>query len=68
MRDMDTPKITEAGLRGRLSHFYDPFDIDLWLDRPHPLLAGKSARQLIDDGRIDEVDRILAQLEDGAFI
>lgn len=65
---MNHTPVTEADLRGRLSDFYDPFEIDLWLARPQPLLAGQTARQLIDEGRIDEVDRILAQLEHGAFI
>jgi hypothetical protein len=56
----------ERDLRVRLSDFYAPHEIDLWLSRPHKLLGGQSAQQLIDAGRIDEVERVLGQLDSGA--
>jgi uncharacterized protein (DUF2384 family) len=58
----------EQALRERLADFYDPHEIELWLTRPHKLLGGRSARQLIDDGNIAEVERVLSQLEDGVYL
>jgi hypothetical protein len=64
----DKTAIREHELRERLRVFYDPFIVDMWLVAPQPLLGGRSARQLIDEGKIDEVERIVAQLEDGVFL
>lgn len=60
--------ITEQELRERLRQFYAPFEIELWLTAPHPLLGDRSPRQMIDAGEIAEVERVIAQLEDGVFI
>jgi uncharacterized protein (DUF2384 family) len=60
--------ITEQELRERLRQFYAPFEIELWLDAPHPLLSDRSPRQMIDGGDIAQVERVIAQLEDGSFL
>jgi uncharacterized protein (DUF2384 family) len=60
--------ITEFELRERLRAFYAPFEIELWLDAPHPSLGDRSPRQMIDGGDITKVERVIAQLEDGAFL
>jgi uncharacterized protein (DUF2384 family) len=58
----------EARFRERLRHFYEPDEIDLWMVTPHPLLDGRTAGELIDEGQADEVERVIAQLEGGVYL
>jgi Antitoxin Xre/MbcA/ParS C-terminal toxin-binding domain len=52
----------------QLADFYDPEEINLWLISRQKLLGGKIPAELIQEGRIDEVIRIVEQLRQGAFI
>ncbi|MCM0021562.1 MAG: DUF2384 domain-containing protein [Tagaea sp.] len=59
-----------AGLRfvvDRLSDFYSPDETRLWLHASHPMLDGKRAIDLINQGRTDAVLAVIEGLESGAY-
>lgn len=60
--------ITEASIRERLAEFYEPDEIEVWMTSPQVLLEGARACDLIRDGQIERVDRVLRQLEDGVYL
>jgi len=60
--------VTELHIRSRLALFYSPAEVEQWMSSPQTRLGGKSAQELIAAGQIDQVDRLLRQLEDGVFI
>jgi transcriptional regulator with XRE-family HTH domain len=51
-----------------LAELYPPDEAHLWLFSPHKLLRGERPADLIQQGRADEVQRIIAQLQDGAYV
>ena len=51
-----------------LSDFYDPREARLWLFSRQKLLDGQIPAELIQEGRTEEVRRMIAQLRDGVFI
>ena len=55
-------------IRGRLSEYYRRHEIDFWLRSPQKLLNGKRACDLINAGQAHEVDRLLDQLDSGAYL
>lgn len=52
----------------RLSDFYSPDEIRLWLHTPHPLLDRKRAVDLISANRTEEVLAAVDRLEAGAYL
>jgi transcriptional regulator with XRE-family HTH domain len=60
--------LTLEWLIAELSEFYGPEEARLWLFAPHRLLKGEPPAKRIQDGRIDDVLAILAQLRDGAYV
>lgn len=52
----------------QLADFYDPEEISLWLISRQKLLDGEAPAILIQEGRADEVIRIIEQLRQGAFV
>lgn len=50
-------------VRQELAEIYRPEGVELWLNSPHKLLGGRRA---VDCG-VDEVLRIIEQLQTGAF-
>lgn len=52
----------------RLSDFYTPEETRLWLHTGHPLLNGKRAIDLINEGRTPEVLEAIEQLDSGAYL
>lgn len=54
-------------LRMYLSDFYEAEEFGMWLALPHPQF-GKSALEMIRDGRDVEILRVAAQLRDGVYI
>src|SRR5690348_3360784 len=60
--------LTLEWLVGELSEFYGPEEARLWLFAPHRLLKGQSPAKRIQDGEIDEVLTLVAQLRDGAYV
>ena len=48
----------------QIADFYEPSEARQWIFAPQKLLGGVSPAQLIRDGRIDEVMRLVNQLRD----
>ena len=51
----------------QLSDFYEPTEARQWIFAPQKLLNGKSPAELIRNGRIDEVMRLVSQLRDAVY-
>lgn len=52
----------------QLSDFYEPNEARQWIFSPQKLLNGESPAELIQEGRIDEVRRLVNQLRDAVYI
>ena len=52
----------------QLSDFYEPTEARQWFFSPQKLLNGKSPAELIGDGRIDEVKRLVDQIRDAVYL
>ena len=52
----------------QLSDFYEPQDARLWLFARQKLLEGEIPADLIQQGRTEEVIRMLDQLRDGVYL
>lgn len=52
----------------QLGEVYEPDEARLWLYSRHPLLGGRSPAVLIQEGRTDEVLKVISQLKEGAYI
>lgn len=51
----------------QLSDFYEPHEVRQWIFAPQKHLEGKSPAELIRDGRIDEVMRLVNQVRDAVY-
>jgi transcriptional regulator with XRE-family HTH domain len=60
--------LTLEWLVGELAEFYEPQEARLWLFAPHRLLGGERPADRIQQGRLDDVLALIAQLRDGAFV
>jgi transcriptional regulator with XRE-family HTH domain len=59
-----------SGLRfvvERLSDFYTPDETRLWLHAPHPMLDGKRAIDVINDGRLQDVLAVIEAMDAGSY-
>ena len=52
----------------QLADFYEPNEARQWIFAPQKLLAGASPAELIRNGRIDEVMRLVGQLRDAVHL
>jgi hypothetical protein len=52
----------------QLSNFYAPNDARLWIFSPQKHLGGISPAELIREGRIDDVRRLVDQLRDAVYL
>lgn len=52
----------------QLSDFYEPDEARQWIFAPQKLLKGESPAELIREGRIDEVRRLVDQLRDAVYL
>ena len=52
----------------RLAEFYEPDEVRLWLQSPHPQLNGEVPYALIGQGRTAEVLEIIERLDSGVFL
>src|SRR5262249_54875744 len=52
----------------QLSDFYEPNEARLWIFSPQKHLAGRSPAELIRQGRIDEVRRLVNQLREAVYL
>ena len=60
--------LTLEWLLGELAEFYEPQEARLWLFAPHRLLGGERPADRIQQGKLDDVLAVIAQLRDGAFV
>ena len=52
----------------RLSEFYEPDDVRLWLQSPHPQLNQARPYDLIVEGRSPEVLEVIERLDTGVYL
>ncbi len=52
----------------QLSDFYEPHEARQWIFSPQKHLGGASPAELIQDGRIDEVRRLVNQIRDAVYV
>lgn len=52
----------------QLSDFYAPDEARLWMFSPQKLLGGTAPAELIREGRIDEVRRLVNQLRETVYL
>ncbi len=52
----------------RLTDFYQPDEVRLWLQSPHPQLKGARPYELISEGRTNEVLEIIERLDSGVYL
>lgn len=55
-------------IRQRLAEFYTEAELDLWIYRPHPQLDDVPPRQVVDQGRAEEVHALIDRLEAGSYL
>ncbi len=52
----------------RLGDFYEPDEVRLWLQSPHPQLDGERPYDLINDGRTRDVLEVIERLDSGVYL
>ena len=52
----------------RLSDFYAPDEVRLWLQSPHPQLRGARPYDLVVEGRTPEVLEVIERLDSGVYL
>lgn len=52
----------------RLAEYYTPRERAVWWSSPQPLLDGKRAMAVLEDGKQAELHRVLDQLDAGAYL
>ena len=52
----------------QLSDFFEPNEARQWMFSRQKLLEGKTPAELIHEGRIDDVRRLVNQLRDGVYL
>lgn len=62
------PLIAERFYRQAMFLYEDQSSALAWMAAPHPLLGGRSPRELILAGELERVRDVLAQLRDGAYV
>ncbi|MGH7389695.1 MAG: antitoxin Xre/MbcA/ParS toxin-binding domain-containing protein [Candidatus Rokuibacteriota bacterium] len=55
-------------LVGELADLYPPEEARLWLFSPHKLLNGDRPVDRIQQGKIEDVLTVIAQIKDGAYV
>ena len=52
----------------RLADFYEPDEVRLWLQSPHPQLDGSRPYDYINEGRTKDVLEIIERLDSGVYL
>jgi len=52
----------------RLSDFYEPDEVRLWLQSPHPQMEGQKPYDLVNAGRTSEVLEVIERLDSGVYL
>ena len=61
-------RIAQLGyLVDRLSEYYTADETRLWLHTPHPMLGGKRAIDVLNDGGMEDVLAVIESIDTGAY-
>jgi len=66
--DKQTAMAQLRWVAARLADFYEPDEVRLWLQSPHPQLGGMRPYDLIVDGRTAEVLEVIERLDSGVYL
>ncbi len=66
-RELDSRAMLQA-IEDLLAKFYTPSEADTWWSAPSERWGGKSAFDMVEDGRGEEVLRSLRQMGEGAYL
>ena len=68
IRGEDQGQMDRDFICGLLHEFYTPEQARLWYDAPQDLLGGRSAAELVAEGRRDEVLAAVGRLQDLVYL
>ncbi|MBV8927421.1 MAG: DUF2384 domain-containing protein [Bradyrhizobium sp.] len=61
-------RIAQLGyLVDRLSEYYTAEETRLWLHTPHPMLEGRRAIDLLNEGKMEDVLAVIESIDAGAY-
>lgn len=66
--DKQTAMAQLRWIAARLGDFYEPDEVRLWLQSPHPQMGGARPYDLIVDGRTAEVLEVIERLDSGVYL
>lgn len=66
--DKQTAMAQLRWVAARLADFYEPDEVRLWLQSPHPQLSGLRPYDFIVDGRTAEVLEVIERLDSGVYL
>ena len=66
--DRQTAMAQLRWVAARLGDFYEPDEVRLWLQSPHPQLGAARPYDLIVDGRTAEVLEVIERLDSGVYL
>lgn len=66
--DKQTAMAQLRWVAARLSDFYEPGEVRLWLQSPHPQLNALRPYDLIVDGRTADVLEVIERLDSGVYL
>ena len=66
--DKQTAMAQLRWVAARLADFYEPDEVRLWLQSPHPQLGTLRPYDLIVDGRTAEVLEVIERLDSGVYL
>lgn len=58
----------EQRVRDRLGEFYHPDEVEAWLHAPHPQFGGRTALDMIHEGRSPLVHQVIDRLDADAYL
>ena len=66
--DKQTAMVQLRWVAARLAEFYEPDEVRLWLQSPHPQLGRLRPYDLVVDGRTGEVLEVIERLDSGVYL
>ena len=66
--DKQTAMAQLRWVAARLADFYEPDEVRLWLQSPHPQLGGSRPYDSIVDGRTVDVLEVIERLDSGVYL
>jgi transcriptional regulator with XRE-family HTH domain len=66
--DKQTAMAQLRWVAARLAEFYEPDEVRLWLQSPHPQLGANRPYDLVVDGRTADVLEVIERLDSGVYL